>query len=122
MKPERKGMIVTLTIVALIVGVAVVSNYIIGVAPQPTQPEYYPHMVMMHICPEESNLAVSAWASDMFPPTSGVTNNQSDIVFEMISSVKYNIWIPNRSISLWVYPIDSYYRINCSIPTMGDEI
>ena len=71
------------------------------------------HYVKFHIHPEQEGMGVAAWATDEFPPTSGVTDNNSEIVFPMISSAKYNILIDNNRCSYYIYPTESYYMMEC---------
>ena len=72
---------------------------------------YAPHYVTFHLVPEEKGIGVAAWASDELPPTTGVTDENSDVTLELLSTVKYNIWIPQRNISLYVIPTQSRYNI-----------
>ena len=72
------------------------------------------HYVKFHIYPEREGISVAAWASDMFPPTAGRTDNNSEVTFPMISSEKYNILIDDNRCSCYVYPIEDYYNISCN--------
>jgi hypothetical protein len=74
---------------------------------------YMSHYVKFHITPEQEGIIVVAWATDEFPPTTGYTDNNSEIVFPMISSAKYNILIDNNKCSYYIYPSESYYKITC---------
>jgi len=78
---------------------------------------YAPHYVKIHVSPEHEGISVAAWASDEFPPTTGYTDNNSEIIFPMISSAKYNILVDNNRCSYYIYPSESYYKIIC-----GDKI
>ncbi len=74
---------------------------------------YMSHYVKFHIYPEREGISVVAWASDEFPPTTGYTDNNSEVMFPMISNAKYSILIDNNRCSYYVYPVESYYNISC---------
>jgi hypothetical protein len=76
---------------------------------------YMQHMVMLHIEPPEKDIIVSAWASDKYPITSGRTDNNSDIVFPMISAEKYYVTVPSRNISIVLYPMGEYYILGAGV-------
>lgn len=74
---------------------------------------FAPHYVTFHIYPEQEGISVVAWATDDFPPTTGYTDNNSEVVFPMISSAEYNILIDGNKCSRYIYPTQSYYNITC---------
>jgi len=74
---------------------------------------YMSHYVKIHVSPEHEGISVAAWASDEFPPTSGFTDKNSEIIFPMISTAKYNILIDNNKCSYYIYPVELYYNISC---------
>jgi hypothetical protein len=74
---------------------------------------YMDHYVKFHIYPEKEGISVAAWATDDFPPTSGYTDNNSEIVFPMISTAEYNILIDQNKCSYYIYPAEDYYNIIC---------
>jgi hypothetical protein len=76
---------------------------------------YMSHYVKIHIYPEREGIGVAAWASDKFPPTTGHTDNNSEVTFPMISTAKYNILIDNNKCGYYIYPVDSYYNITCEM-------
>lgn len=73
----------------------------------------YAHLVKIHISPEHEGIGVVALASDKFPPTTGRTDNNSEVMFPMISSEKYNILVDNNRCSYYIYPVESEYYIHC---------
>jgi len=118
------NIVVQLLILIVIVFVSiVVSHYIIDehfydAAPTidiPNDFTYMPHYVKFHIYPEESGLGVTLWASDKFPPTTGVTDNKSEFTVALISTEKYNLWIPERKCSKYIVPTDDMYYVQCEV-------
>ena len=71
------------------------------------------HLVKIHIYPEKEGMSVAAWASDKFPPTTGRTDNNSEVTFPMVSSARYNILIDDNRCSYYIYPVGAYYNISC---------
>lgn len=74
-----------------------------------------PHYVRFHIYPEEPNLHVALWASDELPITAGVTDNNSEFDVALISTVKYNLWIPERKCSQYIVPTMNLYYVQCEV-------
>ena len=74
---------------------------------------YMSHYVKIHIHPEQEGTSVVAWATDEFPPTTGYTDNNSEVTFPMISSAKYNILIDDNKCSYYIYPLELEYKITC---------
>jgi hypothetical protein len=72
---------------------------------------WMPHYVKIEVMPECRDCGIALWASDDLPVTSGYTDNQSEIVFPLISSVKYHVVCPKRNISILLYPRESEYVI-----------
>ncbi len=108
-----------LLIFILIIGIATAGLFIYdnSVITNPNDFTYMPHYVKFHIYPEHEGISVAAWATDDFPPTSGYTDNNSEIVFPMISTAEYNILIDQNKCSYYIYPHESEYYIYC-----GDKI
>jgi hypothetical protein len=76
---------------------------------------YDPHYVTFHIHPEKEGIPVAAWASDFFPPTTGYTDNRSDITFPLYQFANYNILVgdyPKRC-SFNVFPTQTEYTLEC---------
>ena len=71
------------------------------------------HYVKFHIHPDGEGIGVAAWASDDFPPTTGYTDNNSEVTFPMIPTAKYNMLIDSNRCSYYIYPSVSYYEIWC---------
>lgn len=74
-----------------------------------------PHRVTFHIIPEKEGVSVVAWASDSLPPTNGETDKNSEVTFNLLSTVKYNILIGGNKCSYYIYPTDDYYDMECKI-------
>ena len=71
------------------------------------------HYVTLHLKPEREGVFIAAWASDSLPPTSGKTDKNSEIVFQLLSSAKYNILIDGNRCSYYIYPVGDYYELEC---------
>lgn len=78
---------------------------------------YIPHYVKFHIYPEREATNVSIKMNDECFKNgkliTGYTDNNSEVMFPMISNAKYSILIDNNRCSYYVYPVESYYNISC---------
>ena len=78
---------------------------------------YMPHYVKIHILPEKEGTSVSVkMDNECFKNVQeliGLTDNNSEVTFPMISSAKYNILIDDNRCSYYIYPLESYYNITC---------
>ena len=74
---------------------------------------YAPHYVAFHLHPEREGVSIVAWASDSLPPTTGRTDNKSEVVLALISSAKYNILIDDNRCSYYIVPIGNNYTLEC---------
>ena len=78
---------------------------------------YYPHYVTLHIHPDKPEVNVSIKINDScFQNTQsivGYTNNNSEVTFPMIQTLKYDISIDSEECIYHIYPYESYYELRC---------
>jgi hypothetical protein len=70
---------------------------------------YMPHYVKIHIVPEEAGLTITTKEEGISYTNIWITDDESDVVVEMISIKKYNVNV--RGKSYFIYPHESYYTI-----------
>ena len=83
--------------------------------------EEIPHYVRFTILPEEEGQIIMIAAEDMkfvnpkgeFAVQVGVTNNKSQVTFELQSEKKYYLSTPGK-MAITLYPVDSDYQVTFS--------
>jgi hypothetical protein len=101
-----------LFVIGSVIASVAISEQVIKASPDFTA---MPHYVKFHIYPEEPGLKVALWASDKLPPTTGVTDNNSEFDVALLSTVKYNLWIPERKCSRYIVPTMDMYYVECGV-------
>lgn len=74
---------------------------------------YAPHYVTFHIRPEREGSSVAAWASDSLPPTTGETDKNSEVVLNLLPTVKYNVLVDQNKCGFHIVPTGNYYKLEC---------
>jgi hypothetical protein len=102
-------------IIGSMLAAVAISERVIKASPYESDFTSMPHYVKFHIYPEEEGLKVALWASDNLPPTTGVTNNESEFDVALLSTAKYNLWIPERKCSQYIVPTMDLYYVQCEV-------
>jgi len=74
---------------------------------------YAPHYVTFHLNPEREGVSIVVLSPYSLPSTSGKTNKDSDVIVDLLSTVKYNIIVDQNKCSYYIYPTESYYKLEC---------
>jgi len=118
-----KILIIIALVTGLVLGLVAPYIYSIGVtAPIPdltsTCMDDYtcmPHYVKFHIHPEMEGVNVVAWASDKLPITSGITDNKSELVLQLLPTTNYHLLIGGNKCSYYITPTESEYEVVCDV-------
>ena len=128
MKEGEKCMVVFFIAILLAVaaGVIVISSaptmketykeiYINGELPHHDDMTYFPHYVKIHIAPEKEGIKVTAIPEGQDVVLSGLTDSSSDVVFEMVSTLKYNLIVGFNfpPCQYYIIPRESKYLVRC---------
>jgi hypothetical protein len=76
---------------------------------------YAPHYVKIHIVPEKEGIKVMAIPEKEGAVLSGLTDSNSEVVFEMVSFWKYNLIIGFNfpPCQYYIIPRESEYSVRC---------